>query len=46
MNFGYVTENGANSNSATVNDDCSQEERLKNFPYCVNIKTIWEVINS
>ena len=26
-----------------VNDDCSQEERLKNFPYCVNIKTIWEV---
>ena len=31
---------------STVNDDCSQEERLKNFPYCVNIKTIWEVINS
>ena len=46
MNFDYVTENGANSNSAAVNDDCSQEERLKNFPYCVNIKTIWEVINS
>ena len=43
MKFGYVTENGANSNAVTVNDDCSQEERLKNFPYCVNIKTIWEV---